>query len=63
VYQLGRGNEPVTVVGNTLPAVAFNMIQASAPADSRRLVEIVMNSVSRDQSKEGSSFDRTSSSA
>ena len=28
VYQLGRGSEPVIVVGITSPAVAFNMIQS-----------------------------------
>src|SRR4029434_6569547 len=25
VYQLGRGSDPVIVVGSTMPAVAFNM--------------------------------------
>src|SRR5262245_43828811 len=28
VYQLGRGNDPVIVVGNTSPFVAFNMGQS-----------------------------------
>src|SRR5688500_4373600 len=27
VYQLGRGSEPVIVVGSVIPAVAFNMSQ------------------------------------
>src|SRR5882672_5149087 len=30
VYQLGRGNDPVTVVGSTLPAVAFNIERVSS---------------------------------
>jgi hypothetical protein len=25
VYQLGRGNDPVIVVGSSVPAVAFNI--------------------------------------
>jgi hypothetical protein len=30
VYQLGRGSEPVMVVGRIFPAVAFNMIVFSS---------------------------------
>ena len=30
VYQLGRGNDPVIVVGNIFPAVAFNMTEQSS---------------------------------
>jgi len=26
VYQLGRGNDPITVVGITFPAVAFSIL-------------------------------------
>jgi hypothetical protein len=28
VYQLGRGSEPVIVVGSVIPAVAFNMSES-----------------------------------
>src|SRR5207249_3139249 len=30
VYQLGRGSDPVIVVGNTVPAVAFNIGRVSS---------------------------------
>src|SRR5574339_1199245 len=30
VYQLGRGNDPVIVVGSIFPAVAFNMTEESS---------------------------------
>src|SRR6188474_2074978 len=30
VYQLGRGSEPVIVVGSMIPAVAFNMTEESS---------------------------------
>src|SRR5580765_1201892 len=30
VYQLGRGSEPVTVVGSSLPAVAFSIARVSS---------------------------------
>src|SRR6478672_9525959 len=30
VYQLGRGNDPVTVVGSTFPAVAFSIERVSS---------------------------------
>ena len=29
VYQLGRGSDPVMVVGSMIPAVAFNIVEAS----------------------------------
>src|SRR5580765_1540996 len=35
VYQLGRGSDPVIVVGNTVPAVAFNIGRVSSGSAPR----------------------------
>src|SRR5436190_17359579 len=52
VYQLGRGSDPVIVVGNTLPAVAFNMERVSS-------VEIAETDVQhRDRKDHGEDHER-----
>src|SRR6188508_876042 len=48
VYQLGRGSEPVIVVGSVIPAVAFNMCESSSLNEMHRDTEISL-SVSRAQ--------------
>src|SRR5947207_5887134 len=48
VYQLGRGSDPVIVVGNILPAVAFSIVEVSNNARSRRARQQQILSESRD---------------
>src|SRR5215470_4113462 len=49
VYQLGRGSDPVIVVGNTLPAVAFSIESVSLGGQTsvRPIQDPIRNDVQR----------------